>query len=110
MPPPKPPIDAVAGGVRVCVRVTPKAARAGIAGVGVDAAGRGFLQVRVTAPAEGGRANAALLKLLAREWSVPRARLAIVAGAKHRLKSVRVAGDPSVLLDRLAHLIEERHE
>ena len=106
MPPPKPPIDAVAGGVRV----TPKAARAGIAGVGVDAAGRGFLQVRVTAPAEGGRANAALLKLLAREWGVPRARLAIVAGAKHRLKSVRVAGNPSALLDRLAQLIEERHE
>lgn len=104
--PPKPPIEAAPGGVRVAVRVSPKASRAGYAGVGVDAAGRGFLKLRVNAPAQAGKANAALVKLLARAWGLPRSRLSVVSGGKDRRKSIFVAGDPSALLNRLSHWIE----
>ncbi|MEE2980000.1 MAG: DUF167 family protein [Pseudomonadota bacterium] len=88
-------------GLRIAVRLTPRASRAGTDGVRLDAAGHAYLQVRVTAPAEGGKANAALLKLLAKAWSVTRSDLAIVAGAKERRKTVALAGDPSALGPRL---------
>jgi uncharacterized protein YggU (UPF0235/DUF167 family) len=59
----------------------------------------------VRAPPEDGRANEALLRLLAREWRLPRRDLSIVAGAASRYKTVHVAGDPRQLADRLAVLI-----
>ncbi len=93
-------------GVRVAVRVAPKSSTTGVAGFRLDAAGDAYLQVRVNAPAEGGKANAALLKLLAREWGVRRSRLAIVAGAKKRRKRVHLAGDPSLVFNQLHDWIE----
>ena len=102
---PNPPLDAARDGVRVAVRVTPKSSRPGIAGVGVDAAGRAFIDVRVGAAPEGGKANAALVKLLAAAWGVPPSRLSVVAGARARRKTVRVAGDPGALMRRLGRWI-----
>ena len=52
-----------------------------------------------------GRANEALLRLLARTWRLPRRDLSIVAGAASRHKTVHIAGDPRQLYDRLAALI-----
>jgi uncharacterized protein YggU (UPF0235/DUF167 family) len=48
--------------------------------------------VRVAAPPEGGRANDAVLDLLARELSLPRRSLSIVAGQTAREKVVRMEG------------------
>ncbi|MFP6741152.1 MAG: DUF167 family protein [Alphaproteobacteria bacterium] len=95
------PVTTTTDGLRVAVRLTPRASRAGVDGVRLDAAGQAYLQVRVTAPAEGGKANAALLKLLAKAWGVTRSHLAIVAGAKDRRKTVAVAGDPTALRKHL---------
>ncbi|MFQ5983919.1 MAG: DUF167 family protein [Alphaproteobacteria bacterium] len=91
------------------VRLVPKASRPGIDGVGVDAAGRAFLKVRVGAPPEAGKANAALLRLLAREWRVPGSSLTITAGTKARRKTLHVAGDGALLVDRLMKWIEANH-
>ena len=102
MSPPNLPFDAAVGGVRVALRVTPRASRAGIDGVRLDAAGRPFLGVRVNAPPEGGKANAAVVKLLAKAWGVPPSRLSVVAGAKDRRKAVHVAGHPPLLLKQLS--------
>ena len=60
-----------------------------------------MLKVSVTAPPVDSRANEALLRLLAKEWRLPRRDLAIVGGAKSRNKIVHVAGDPALLLQRL---------
>ncbi len=76
------PIERVAAGVRVALKVTPKAARAGVTGVETDAAGRAVLKVRVNSAPEGGKANAALIKLLAKAWRLPKGALKVVAGAK----------------------------
>jgi uncharacterized protein len=88
-------------GLRIAVRLTPRASRAGIDGIRLDAAGNAYLQVRVNAPAEGGRANAALLKLLAKAWGVTRSHLAIVSGAKDRRKTVSLTGDPAAMGQQL---------
>ena len=49
-------------------------------------------KVRVAAPPEGGRANDAVLDLLARELSLPRRSLSIVSGQTSREKIVQMEG------------------
>ena len=95
------PLSAAADGVRVAVRLTPRGRGDRIKGVVRAADGAAALQVSVSAPPADGRANDALLALLAREWGVPRRDLAIVAGLKSRNKTVHVAGEPDTLLARL---------
>jgi hypothetical protein len=60
------------------------------------------VKVSVTAPAQDGRANEALLQLLAKAWRLPRRDLSIVVGAASRSKTVRVAGDPHQLFAKLS--------
>ena len=69
------------------------------------AEGKRAVRASVTAPPEDGRANEALLQLLARTWRLPRRDLSIVGGAASRYKTVRVAGDPRSLGNRLGALI-----
>jgi hypothetical protein len=93
------------GGLRLSVRLSPNARAERLAGVVAAADGGTALAAAVKAPPEGGRANAALLRLLARQWRLPRGDLSIVVGAASRHKVVHIAGDPAQLLDRLATLI-----
>lgn len=81
------------GGVRVEIRLTPRGRANRIDGVA-----DGALKVSVTAPPADNEANEALLRLLAREWQVPRRNLSIAAGGKSRNKSIFVAGEPAALL------------
>ena len=87
--------------MRVRVRLTPRGRSDRIDGVAHLADGSPVLQVSVAAPPEDGRANEALLRLLATEWGLARRDLVIASGAKSRTKCVHVAGDPAVLLARL---------
>jgi uncharacterized protein (TIGR00251 family) len=89
---------AVADGVRVRVRLTPRGRSNRIEGIARLADGAVVVKASVSAPAADGRANEALLRLLAEEWAVPRRDLAIAAGVKSRRKSVHIAGPPSDLL------------
>jgi uncharacterized protein (TIGR00251 family) len=99
-------VRAVADGVVVAVRLSPKAARGAIDGLRVDADGRVYVAVRVNAPAHGGRANAAMIKLLAKTWRVPAGAITIVAGHKNRRKRLHVAGDAAVLAARVMDGLE----
>ena len=51
------------------------------------------LRVRVTAAPEKGRANIALIRLLAKEWGLAARDLALASGAASRHKVVRVSGE-----------------
>ena len=95
------PLTLAGDGVRLSVRLQPGASRNEIAGVALLADGRAVLRVRVGAPPEGGKANAALLALLAKRWGLPKTSLSLAAGQRDRLKTVAVAGDPAALRDRL---------
>ena len=85
----------------MAVRLTPRGRADRIDGIARLADGTPVLKASVAAPPEDGRANEALLRLLAAEWGLARRDLAIVAGARSRNKSVHVAGDPAALLARL---------
>ena len=89
------------GIVTVTVRLTPRASRTTITGFAADPAGGTAVKAAVTAVPEAGKANAALLRLLAKEWRLPRSSLTIAAGAGDRRKTVAVAGDPDAIAARL---------
>ncbi len=71
-------------GCVIKVRVTPKASRNTVK---VDG---DRLRVSVTTVPEGGKANAAVVKLLAKSLGVPKSRLELVRGAASRDKVFRV--------------------
>lgn len=102
------PFSATPNGVRVRVRVAPRAAANRIDGIFGDGDGGAVLKVAVTAPPEAGKANAAVIKLLAREWRLPKSSLAVTAGASDRRKTVTVEGDARELMNRFAAWAEKR--
>jgi uncharacterized protein (TIGR00251 family) len=88
--------------VRVAIRLSPRARSEGLLGVIPVAEGGRVVKASVIAPAQNGRANEALLQLLAKAWRLPRRDLSIVAGAASRSKTVRVAGEPHQLIAKLS--------
>lgn len=91
------PFAAVPGGLRVFVRLQPRARRERIEGVVAEADGRVALKVAVTAPPEDGKANAALIALLGKNWRLPKSAMEIVGGATDRRKTLLLRGDPASL-------------
>jgi len=106
-PPAALPISALPGRVRLAVRLTPKASAGRILGVVEEADGARVLKIAVSAPPEDGKANAALVDLLARALKVPRGAVSIAAGVASRRKLVDIAGDPETLRPRLRALLGE---
>jgi uncharacterized protein len=88
---------AEANGLLLFVRLTPRGGRDAIDGATPLADGRDVLAVRVRVPPEDGAANAALIALLAKAFTVPRSAVALSAGATARIKQVRIAGDATKL-------------
>jgi len=95
------PFRAAADGLTATLRVAPKAARNAVAGLAAEPDGGVALRVSVTAAPEDGRANAAVVALLAKEWRLAKSRIAVVAGATDRRKRIHIAGDPGELLNSL---------
>jgi uncharacterized protein YggU (UPF0235/DUF167 family) len=92
------------GGLRLDVRLTPRSSTDRLEGLQALSDGRQVLAARVRAAPENGRANDALLRLLARELGVPASACDLASGGKGRIKSVSLAGDPDALERRLEAL------
>lgn len=71
-------------GARIALRVTPRARRNAIS---VE---NGAIRVHVTAPPEDGKANEAVVRLLAKAMGVARSRLVLLRGASARDKLFRL--------------------
>jgi uncharacterized protein (TIGR00251 family) len=83
---------------RLRLRVAPGAAHAGVVGRHGEA-----WKVRVAAPAEAGRANDAVVRLLAETLSLPRTSVTLVSGQGARDKIVELAGlDPGEIDRRMS--------
>ncbi len=95
--------DETPEGLRFRIKVQAKAKREEIAGVI-----NGVLRVRVNAPALEGRANSAVIALLAKGLQVPKASVKIAAGVRSSQKTIVVSGlQPSELMSRLRVSIKE---
>jgi uncharacterized protein (TIGR00251 family) len=91
-------------GLRLFVRLTPRSSCDAIEGVATLDNGREVLKVKVRAVPEKGKANAALIKLVAKKLDVARSGVTIASGATARLKSLRIEGDATVLATRVKAL------
>jgi uncharacterized protein (TIGR00251 family) len=80
---------------RLRLRVSPGSGRAAIVGRHGDA-----WKVRVTEPPEHGRANEAVVQLLAKALALPRDAVAIVSGHSGRDKIVELTGVGPALIER----------
>jgi len=81
----------MSGELTISIHVQPRARRNVVV---CDAAGN--LKVYVTAPPEDGRANKAVIELLAAHFGVKRRQLTILAGATHRHKVLRIANSSEI--------------
>jgi uncharacterized protein (TIGR00251 family) len=89
-------------GLSLRLRVQPGAGRDEVVGLIADAEGAEAVKLKVAAPAEGGRANAAALALLARALQLPKGSLSLLRGERDRRKVVTLEGDPAELEPRVA--------
>ena len=88
------------------MRLTPKASVNRIQGLIADAGGGMALKASVTAVPEKGKANAALIKLLAKAWSLPKTSLTVISGVTDRNKVLHIEGDPNVLMKQVTAALE----
>jgi hypothetical protein len=95
-------------GLRVAVKVTPKASRDRIGDPFTDADGHVVLKISVTAAPDRGKANDAVIRLLAKAWAVPKTSITVTSGATGRRKILHVAGDARVLQSKLRNWLNGR--
>jgi uncharacterized protein len=85
-------ISPVGGGTRLRLRVKPGARKTAVTGVH-----GGALKVSVAAPPEKGKANRAVVALLAKALGMPTSAVTIAAGDTSQDKVVHVALDPAAV-------------
>jgi uncharacterized protein YggU (UPF0235/DUF167 family) len=95
-------------GLRLAVRLQPGAGKSAVGGPVTRADGGEVLRAWVTAAPEGGKANAALIALLAKTWRLPKGAFEIVGGHTGRNKTLLVGGDPAALEAKLAAWMRQR--
>ncbi len=89
------------GGVRLAVRLTPRASRNGIDGIVQSADGKSMLQLRLSAPPVEGAANKALITYLADELALRKSCISIRSGETARFKILFIEGDGLALIAKL---------
>lgn len=89
------------------VRLTPGASHTGLTGLYIGADDRPSLKAGVTAVPEKGKANKALIRLLSKEWKLPRSAFQIVSGETDRNKVLRIDADYSHIAGLLAPFCTE---
>ena len=90
-----------AQGVTIELRAQPRARRTSLE------YSTSALKAAVTAPAEDGKANEAVVALLAAEWHLPRSAFAVLRGAAARDKVFSISGEPAALAGRIAEWVRE---
>lgn len=87
--------------LRFAVRLTPKGGRDALEDWAPNADGRPYLKARVAAPPEDGKANTALVALLAKTLGVAKSCIRIASGENARLKVIEVEGETDALAAKL---------
>jgi len=88
--------------VTVALRAQPRARRTTL-----ECSTQGVLKAQVTAPAEDGKANAAVVALLSSEWHLPKSAFDVARGAAARDKVLIITGEPAALAGRIAEWVRE---
>jgi uncharacterized protein len=87
------PLREARSGIFLAVRVTPKSSRNEVTGLHTASDGTVSLSVKVSAPPDKGKANKAVIEVLAGTFGLPKSAFAIVSGETDRHKVLSVAGN-----------------
>ncbi|MFK3778924.1 DUF167 domain-containing protein [Agrobacterium sp. NPDC089420] len=90
--------------IRLSVRLTPNGGRDAIDGLEQDADGNSHLKARVSAVPEGGKANRALIVLLAKKLGLPKSSITVFSGETARKKILRIDTEPEDFEERFKRL------
>ncbi|GGA37142.1 DUF167 domain-containing protein [Pelagibacterium lentulum] len=90
------------------VRVTPNAARNAVAGLVMRADNRQFLAIRTSALAENGKANSAVIAIVAKALGVTKTSIAIATGSQSREKTLLISSPSESAIAKLAQLHEQQ--
>ncbi len=88
----------------LAVRATPKSSRNAVTGLHVGADDSVSLAVKVTAPPDKGKANKAVIEVIAKASGLPKSAFRIVSGETERHKTLLVTGNPAALAAWIAAL------
>ena len=83
--------------IRLAVKVSPKASAERIQGWASDEDGGPVLKIAVTAVPEDGKANKAVIALLAKRLKLPKSAITIASGETSRRKTLLIDGDDALL-------------
>ncbi|GAK33292.1 UPF0235 protein [Iodidimonas nitroreducens] len=95
-------------GVRLRVKLSPKASANRIDRIELDETGAARLRLSVTAVAEKGKANKAMIALLARNLGLVRSQITISAGTTTQIKTIDITGDPPDLAERITKALHQQ--
>ena len=101
------PISPHPDGLRLAVRLTPRAGRDAARGVTEEADGRPVLRLRIAAPPVDGAANKALIGFLAKRLGIPARDISLLSGETGRAKLVLLKGDGAALARRVEDWLRE---
>ena len=84
-------------GIKLFIRLSPKAKREGLEGIYIDPDGNQRLKIAVPAAPVDGKANEALIKWLAKYLHVAKTSITLIAGETDRAKTLLISGKPEEL-------------
>jgi len=100
------PLIADARGARLAVRVTPKAGNDEVIGIERRSDDRLWVIARVRAVPDRGKANAAVVKLLASEIGVAKTYISVLSGDTSRNKIMLIEGEPGEVMPQVSEWLE----
>jgi uncharacterized protein len=92
--------------LRLAIRLTPNAAKDAVEALETSDDGQTWLKARVTAVPEDGKANKALVQLLAKWLKTPKSSISILSGETARKKILRIDGEPEDLMKKIDTLLK----
>lgn len=93
--------------LRLSVRLTPNGGRDVLEKLETSADDDVVLKARVSAVPENGKANKALIALLAKSLRIPKSTISFISGETARKKILRIDADPEDLIIKLEKLLDQ---
>ena len=91
----------VSDGLKVFIRLSPKAKREGIEGIHTDPDGTQRIKIAVSALPVDGKANEALIKWLAKHLHIAKSAITLISGTTDRSKTLLITGNSEELIKKL---------
>lgn len=102
--------DNTKNGFILRVRVTPNSSKCAVSGIFTDSNNQDFLKINLTSVPEKGKANAELIKFLAKTLGISKSNFTILRGETDRYKCIEITDDTYLAKNTLNKLWEKHDD